>query len=29
MPIIQIGDAYFDLAILDPPRKGAGMVIKS
>ncbi len=24
----QAGDAYFDLAILDPPRKGAGMVIK-
>ena len=24
----QAGDAYFDLAIMDPPRKGAGEVIK-
>jgi 23S rRNA (uracil1939-C5)-methyltransferase len=24
----QAGDAYFDLAVLDPPRKGAGQVIK-
>lgn len=24
----QAGDAYFDLAILDPPRKGAGIVLK-